>query len=197
MSWVTVCTWDNPKIPKEVSKIAHAFTINFSFKRLNALCHAAFSEHLGATFGRNRTELGWLKLALLGTIAGGAGAFVDATLGRNCWWYVLGMADSQDAIIGIFTIKLSLYDKKRRWRMWISFVWHVVYQTLNIILEMGVSPSTQDAGNSHHQITCRLLDHSLIPCNSSILEFLKDPKPTHFTSFQRCSVLKSGLRRVF
>ena len=72
-----LCTWDNPKIPKEVSKIAHAFTINFSWKRSNALCHAVFfSEHLGATFGRNRTELGWLKLALLGTIAGGAGAFV-------------------------------------------------------------------------------------------------------------------------
>lgn len=33
-----------------------------------------FSENLGATFGRNRTELGWLKLTLLGTIAGGAGA---------------------------------------------------------------------------------------------------------------------------
>ena len=33
-----------------------------------------FLKNLGATFGRNRTELGWLKLALLGTIVGGAGA---------------------------------------------------------------------------------------------------------------------------
>lgn len=128
-----------------------------------------FSEHLGATFGRNRTELGWLKLALLGTIAGGAGAFVLHWVGLvdMSWeWQTPRMH-----FFPIFTIKLSLYDKKTAMKnLGKDFFWH---QTLPWRWEFPLPPGCWQVTTTEK---CRLLDHSWFFCNSSIFEFLKDPE---------------------
>lgn len=127
------------------------------------------------------------------------------------------MADSQDCNPWKrITIKLSLYDKKRRWRIWVK-----IFFASNMTLEMGVSPSTRMLATVTTTEKCRLLDHSWFFCNSSIFEFLKDPEsktPSFylFSTFwtphffwgpnfrggtfhvlQRFSVLKPGLHRVF
>lgn len=174
-----------------------------------------FSEHLGATFGRNRTELGWLKLALLGTIAGGAGAFVLHWVGLvdMSWeWQTPRMH-----FFPIFTIKLSLYDKKTAMKN----LGKDFFLASNITLEMGVSPSTRMLASHHHgkmPFTGSLLiflqffdfwifERSRIqnPHVLPLFDFLDSPiffggpnfRGGTFHVLQRFSVLKPGLHRVF